>query len=176
MLQLAQKYWNYTTEGLVDSSPAVANGYVYVGCTKADAAQNDLPSNVYCLDATTGDKVWNFTIGRMSAIPLLQLLETCLYIGDWAHNVYCLNATTGAEIWNYTTGAHINSSPSIADGNVYVGSWDHSIYAFGARSGQTNSQLPPSVEIILIAIIVTIAVVSTVIFIDRRKGRGRKQK
>jgi outer membrane protein assembly factor BamB len=49
--------WNYTTEGYpfnaVPTSPAVANGAVYVGSN----------NNVYALNATTGTKLWNYTTG-----------------------------------------------------------------------------------------------------------------
>ncbi len=41
--------WQYTTAYPIDSSPAVANGVVYVG------AQD---SNVYALNAATGAKLW----------------------------------------------------------------------------------------------------------------------
>jgi len=46
--------WSYITGGLVYSSPAVANGVVYVG-------SEDF--NVYALDASTGAKLWSFATG-----------------------------------------------------------------------------------------------------------------
>ncbi len=46
--------WSFATGDLVDSSPAVLNGLVYVG-------SND--HNVYALNTTTGAKVWNYTTG-----------------------------------------------------------------------------------------------------------------
>ena len=76
MLQLAQKFGVIQPKASLTCSPAVANGYVYVGCTRTDAAQDDFPSNVYCLDASTGDKVWNFTMAGGGASHLLQLRET----------------------------------------------------------------------------------------------------
>ena len=54
VLSNGQLKWNYTTGGDVDSSPAVANGVVYVGSDD---------HNVYALNATTGAKLWNYTTG-----------------------------------------------------------------------------------------------------------------
>jgi PGF-CTERM protein len=48
------KLWNFTTGSGVPSSPAVANGVIYVG---------SYDKNVYALNATTGAKIWNFTTG-----------------------------------------------------------------------------------------------------------------
>ena len=49
-----QLTWSFTTGSVVLSSPAVANGVVYVGSED---------SNVYALNATTGAKVWTFATG-----------------------------------------------------------------------------------------------------------------
>ena len=49
--------WSYATSGAVESSPAVVSGRVY-------AVSDD--GNVYCLVASTGVKVWNFTVGARS--------------------------------------------------------------------------------------------------------------
>ena len=40
----------------MESCPSVANGYVYVG---------SWDGNVYCLDATTGAKIWNYSTGGL---------------------------------------------------------------------------------------------------------------
>ena len=46
--------WVYTTEGNVESSPAVVDGKVYIGSTDG---------KLYCLDADTGASIWNYTTG-----------------------------------------------------------------------------------------------------------------
>ena len=48
------KLWSYVTRKYVFSSPAVANGVVYVGSED---------SNVYALNANTGVKLWNYSTG-----------------------------------------------------------------------------------------------------------------
>ena len=64
MQPLADKIWNYTTGALVDSSPAVVDGKVYVG--SAD-------HNVYCLDAEQAIK-YGALQREIQYSPLLQLL------------------------------------------------------------------------------------------------------
>ncbi len=171
-LQAAKRSGIIQQTARVDSSPAVANGYVYVGCTKVDVTQNDLPSNLYCLDASTGDKVWNFTMNGGASYSSPAIAGDLVYMGDFADNVYCLNATTGTEVWTYTTGAHVDSSPAIADGNVYVGSWDHNVYAFGVQSaGQTISI--PIEYILIIAIAITVVIIAIAVFAVRRKVKQK---
>ncbi len=55
MQQLGQNSGTYTAGQLnVTSSPAVANGVIYVG---------DWDYNLYALNAVTGAKLWNYTTG-----------------------------------------------------------------------------------------------------------------
>ena len=164
------KIWSYPTQGWVDSSPAVANGYVYVGSWVVDANQNDVASDaasdVYCLDASTGAKIWNYTThGGVNSSPAVT--GGFVYVGGWDNNVYCLNASTGAEIWTYTTQGHINSSPAVAGGIVYVGSWDHNVYAFGAP--QPSQAIPTEIIYPAVAIIAVLVVIAMVLIFRKRK-------
>ena len=52
--------WSYTTGSEVYSSPAVANGVVYVGSDD---------NNVYALNASTGAKLWSYATGGSVWIP-----------------------------------------------------------------------------------------------------------
>ena len=76
--------WNYTTEDQVHSSPAVADGIVYVGSSDY---------NVYALNATTGAKIWNYTTG-FDVFSYPAVVEGIVYVGSSDDNVYALNATT----------------------------------------------------------------------------------
>ncbi len=109
----------------ISSSMAVANGYVYFGC---------YDRNVYCLSASTGKLVWNFTTGNtVESCP--SVANGYVYVGSWDGNVYCLDAANGTRIWSYTTGALVESSPAVVDGQVYVGSANGNIYCLNALSG-----------------------------------------
>jgi hypothetical protein len=111
---------------VVASSPAVADGIVYVG---------SLDGKVYALNATTGALVWNFTTGwEVFSSPAIA--SGVVYVGSEDGNVYALGAVTGALVWNYTTGAGVYSSPAVAGGVVYVGSQeDRNVYALDAVTG-----------------------------------------
>jgi parallel beta-helix repeat protein len=120
-----QTQWNYTTGNGVSSSPAVADGKVYVG---------SCDHKVYCLDALTGAHIWNYTTGS-AVVSSPAVAGGVVYVGSWDHKVYALNAFTGALVWNYTTGGTVVSSPAVAGGLVYVGSYDDKVYALNAFTG-----------------------------------------
>jgi outer membrane protein assembly factor BamB len=116
--------WSFAT-GPTSSSPAVANGMVYVG-------SND--NNVYALDATTGALQWSFATGNgVSSSPAVA--NGVVYVGSADNNVYALDAATGALQWSFATGGDVYSSPAVANGVVYVGSVDNNLYAIGAATG-----------------------------------------
>ncbi len=111
------KLWSFATRGEVESSPAVANGVVYVG------SDDD---NVYALNAGTGAKLWSFaTGGILQSSP--AVVNGVVYIGSGDDNVYALNASTGAKLWSFATGGEVFSSPAVANGVVYVGSVDSNV-------------------------------------------------
>jgi eukaryotic-like serine/threonine-protein kinase len=124
--------WKYQTGGTVFDSPTVANGVVYVG-------SND--GNVYALNASTGAKLWSYTIGPQT--PLTAVANGVVYVagGNLNKTVYALNASTGALLWSYTTSGYVSSSPTVANGVVYVGSaynnnvYANKVYALNAKTG-----------------------------------------
>ncbi len=121
-----QTQWNYTTGGMeVFSSPAIANGKVYVG-----ADDNKL----HCVDAATGAPIWNYTTGN-ELRNTAAIVEGRVYIGSEDNNVYCFDAVTGEKIWNYTIGGWANT-PAVAYGRVYVGSHDNNLYCLDAVTGE----------------------------------------
>ena len=60
--------WSYNTEGQARSSPAVANGVVYVG---------SLDNNVYALNASTGALLWKYTTGTVLFLRRRWLTAWC---------------------------------------------------------------------------------------------------
>ena len=86
--------WRYRTGNPITSSPAVANGVVYVG---------SFDDNVYALAARTGALLWNYTTGNyVESSP--TVVNGVVYIGSDDDSVYALNAASGALLWKYTTG------------------------------------------------------------------------
>jgi outer membrane protein assembly factor BamB len=160
------KIWNYTTWynsagpshgyhwGNKVSSPAVAYGHVYVGSADFD---------VFCLDATSGDKIWNFSTGAGVYAPP-AVAGGYVFAGSYDGNVYCLNASSGAEIWHVTAGvfspvsaAGSAGSPVIADGVLYVVG-NRVLSAWGSPSSGSSSSGSafPSFEVMLAVVLVVI--------------------
>ena len=103
--------WSYTTDGLIFSSPAVANGLVFVGSLASAGGK------LYALNAQTGAKRWDYTMeGGIDTSPAVA--NGLVYVGD--DKLYALDATTGAFKWSYDLGGGISSSPAVANGVVYV--------------------------------------------------------
>jgi outer membrane protein assembly factor BamB len=117
------RLWSYKTGNSVYSSPAIVNGFVYVGSEDDD---------VYAVNATTGAKLWSYPTG--SAVTTSPtVVNGVVYVGS-GDDVYALNATTGVELWTYPTGGAV-PSPAVVNGVVYVGSADGDVYAVNATTG-----------------------------------------
>ncbi len=116
--------WEYTTGGMVASSPAVADGAVYV---------SDGGLNLYALSASTGALLWKYMVEGGLSSPAVA--NGVVYVGSGINYVYALNASDGTLKWRYTTGLSVNSSPAVASGVVYVGSDDSNVYALNASDG-----------------------------------------
>jgi outer membrane protein assembly factor BamB len=119
------KLWEYLTGGDVHSSPAVANGIVYVG---------SYDDRVYALNATTGEEVWIYPTGY-DVFSSPAVVEGVVYVGSNDNKVYALDAVSGTELWNYPTENWVSSSPAVGDGMVYVGSYDGNVYTLNATTG-----------------------------------------
>jgi eukaryotic-like serine/threonine-protein kinase len=116
------------------SSPAIANGTVYIGSGD---------QHVYALDAGTGALRWSFATGDVvHASPAVA--NGLVYIGSWDRNLYALDAATGRERWRYTTGNDtviynqigIASSAAVAGDVILVGGRDGKFHAVDARTGE----------------------------------------
>jgi outer membrane protein assembly factor BamB len=118
--------WSYATgNAIAFSSPAVANGLIYVG---------SLDDTLYALDAVTGALKWSYKMGGyIDSSPAVT--NGVVYVGSGDYKLYALDALTGTLKWSYTTGSYLTSSPAVANGMVYVGSQDGKLYALDAVTG-----------------------------------------
>jgi eukaryotic-like serine/threonine-protein kinase len=168
------KRWNYTTEfnsngpshnyhwGNTVSDPAIAYGKVYVGSSDF---------LVYCLDASNGAHIWNYTTNaEVYASPAVA--DGCVLAGSYDGNVYCLNASSGSEIWSFTAGifSSVNAggsagSPAVADGTVYVVG-NGIIYALGSPATNMLNSWPMTV--VVAVVVALVIVVGTLAFVYRK--------
>ncbi len=86
-----QLRWEFEAADSIFGHPVVSNGLVYFGCNGA---------RVYCLDAATGQKKWEFSEARESVETQPVVYGDKIYFGAWDGNVYCLNAATGEKEWS----------------------------------------------------------------------------
>src|SRR5580704_13493963 len=119
--------WQYTTGGLVHSSPAVANGIVYIGSDD---------HNLYALNASTGALLWQRTTGnQVYSSPTVNL--GIVYVLSSDGLLYAMNASNGNPVWQYWTGSVVSeSSPAVSGGVVYV-VCPEALCAVDARTGLT---------------------------------------
>jgi len=118
--------WNTTVMNSVVSSPAVADGHLFVGCE--DGA-------VYCLNADSGEILWFFFQNKTEMMSSPAVSGGCVYVGCNNGDVYGLNTSNGSELWNFTTDGWVGSSPAVANGVVFIGSRDGNLYALNATDG-----------------------------------------
>jgi len=118
---------NFTTGNIILSSPAVANGYVYIGSSD---------TRIYQLDASNiSQQIANFTTGYDISYSSPAVANGYVYIGSLDNNVYQLNASNvSQQIANFTTGNDVSSSPAVANGYVYIGSLDNNVYQLNASN------------------------------------------
>ena len=120
-------------------SVGISNRYVYTSGI----------GGIYCLDSSSGSKVWNYSIGYGLTSPAIA--DDVLFAGALGGNL-ALNATTGEVIWKNTdnygqlTCMDRLSSPTVGEGVIYEGGstqtshpktmFTHQLYAFNASTGQ----------------------------------------
>lgn len=141
--------WSYTTDPApgsphpnrnygIQSSPAVANGRVFIGACDCylyciNESQPSAPSASYFWRTSLVDAIYG-----SPAIANGRVYCGSGYYnygeGTNTHTMFCLNELTGTIIWTYVTGSDILSSPAIAYGNCYFTSTDGELYCVDATS------------------------------------------
>lgn len=142
--------WLFHAGGGIASTPAVADGLVYV------LSRDGI---FHALDAASGAPRWSFRTQGEAIVaahgmygqplgpepvpdpwdfylssPLVHAGK--VYFGSSDQRVYALDARSGQLLWAYKTGGVVHSSPALAGGNIVVGSWDGAVYALDAASGE----------------------------------------
>jgi outer membrane protein assembly factor BamB len=127
--------WTFATGGDGEnfSSPAVADGVVYIGESNINSNTNNLAA----LAASTGALLWNYPEGTwMVSSPAIA--DEVVYETTGEGGAFALNASSGALLWNSGTGFQINASPAVANGVFYTGSTVNAVfYAIDASTGVT---------------------------------------
>jgi eukaryotic-like serine/threonine-protein kinase len=141
--------WKFHTGGPILSSPAIANGLLYVGSTDG---------YLYAVDIKSGEMKWKFaTKARIVSSPAVA--GGVVYFASYDGGFYAVDAWNGKLKWRFNNAgerrfaaSHIHgalpaaeimpdpfdcylSSPAVWHGTVYFGSGDGNIYALNAATG-----------------------------------------
>ncbi len=133
--------WKAAKTFITESSPAVANGLLYVGSEGG---------GFNAFDLTTGALKWGFSeVTTVNSSP--TIVNGTAYIGSGIfgsdnQNLYAIDALTGAKKWAFPTpdGGTYYSSPIVANGIVYVGGGG-TFYAVDAATGAEKWKAKPGV-------------------------------
>jgi outer membrane protein assembly factor BamB len=160
--QLAHR-WHKKLGGLINSTPAIYNGRLYVG-TNLYTKQGDL----FCLDAATGDEIWKFTPEMKSgddssgyySEPGIQASPTIYVKGGHPYiyfttncayaTVYCLNEN-GQKVWEFENDeaglseGYSTCSIAVSDGWVYFG--NDGGYVYGLTAAGAADTTPPVITL-----------------------------
>jgi outer membrane protein assembly factor BamB len=120
--------WTYSAGADIDSSPAIADGVVFVGSDD---------HRLHAVDAATGAARWIYVTGDdITSSPAVSA-DGVVYVGSWDYRLHAVFADNGTAKWVYDIGSVVRSSPAIApDGStVYVGAWDNNLHAVNAADG-----------------------------------------
>jgi uncharacterized repeat protein (TIGR01451 family) len=125
----------------VISSPAVANGIVYVGSTDG---------HMYAFNANTGAIRWSYT-DEPGFVSSPAIANGVVYIESVDGTICTLNANTGAKLWSYLAGNNGSSSPVVTNGVLYFTassglSGNGDVYAFALGSADLYLRLDASSE------------------------------
>ena len=141
----AEQSWEFDTEdGLIQASPTVVDGTVYIG-SGGFTDDGSVAGSVYALDAETGELEWEFTDVFRSQASVSVVGGTAYVTGDM-DRVWALDADTGDIEWNETLDTTIRNdgAPHVVDGTVYLsgfetnfgGSGDGGLIALDAATGE----------------------------------------
>ncbi len=141
--------WKGPTD-VTDSSPAVADGVVYVG----DNGGTLYAFAVGCAgDGSDCSPLWTAKSsggGAFRSSPAVA--GGVVYIGSADHRLYAFPAGDSCDtgggsctpLWTGVTGGAVLSSPVVVGGVVYVGSYDGKLYAFPAGCATDGSECQPT--------------------------------
>ena len=120
------RVWRFDTAGELYSSPAVANGLIYIGSKTGF---------IYALDGNDGTERWRVDLGDYIVRSSPAVVDNVVYIGA-GYSLFALDADTGVPGWEGSSAFSGSSSPSVLSGTIYIASQSSTVYAYDALSGK----------------------------------------
>ncbi len=140
--------WNNTLPGNI-GYPTIDGNHVYVSYghdpTVVDSPQI-AAGGIYALDASSGDELWNSTVGSPMGVPVVS--DGIVYVGTWDYggkfplegifypaSLLAYGGQDGSELWNYTVGGWITPN-LVVNGILYASANNSNICALDASNGR----------------------------------------
>jgi outer membrane protein assembly factor BamB len=130
-VQTGAEKWSAPVDSPVQASPVAFNGTVYVA---------SLGATLYAFDATTGNQIWNTSVGSGILIESPPAVANNLvYVIASDGKLRAFRARDGTLYWTSpVTDFAPTSSPAIANGIVYCANFGYlALYAVDGQTGAT---------------------------------------
>ncbi len=125
--------WRRDLGQLAASTPAYADGRVYVTILKRDRRTKD--GRVVALRAKDGKVIWSKPLpSRTESSPLVA--DGRVYFGSEDGTVYALRAGDGSVVWRYKAAGAVKGALALADGRLYFGDYGGRVHAIRQTSGK----------------------------------------
>jgi outer membrane protein assembly factor BamB len=121
--------WKFEMGGAISVGAAIADGKVYAG-------QQGGERFFYCLNAQTGELLWEQTIPGGWVWGSAAVDDGLVYVPTVNGYAVCLDGKSGHIVWMYPTAKSVPAEPAIDGDLVYFGSWSRSLYAFDKKTGK----------------------------------------
>jgi len=128
-LQTGASIWDFATTWPVTSTPAVADGMVFVGTENND--------RVYALNQSNGNPVWDYFTSGWLTPPAVDSSAQLVIVGSKDYKLYAFDEQTGVVEWKYFNGEnYLTASTISANGLVYVGTFDGNLHCLNETTGE----------------------------------------
>lgn len=122
--QSGEIMWEFHGKGIISESPAYADGRVFISGG----------SSIYCLDADTGDIIWEKEVDVGYHLSLSHDGKK-IFIESYGEVLECLNSDNGESLWQFDCGSLITVPIAVGHKRVYCGSEDGMFYCIDLNRG-----------------------------------------
>lgn len=122
-----REIWKFELGASVSGAPTVYDGKIYVG-------QQGGEDEFYCLDAATGEKVWETKLDWVWGSATAS--DGMIYVPGIDGYAWALDANTGHVVWKQPFAKSVCSEPAVEGDLVFFGCWDNYLKAFNKKTGK----------------------------------------
>ncbi|HVQ30609.1 MAG TPA: PQQ-binding-like beta-propeller repeat protein, partial [Vicinamibacteria bacterium] len=123
-----QEMFHVSSEAYTGASPTLVGDRAYYGTFE---------NEVLCVDLKARKIAWRYkpTQRQFPFYSSAAVESDLVVLGGRDKLVHAIGAATGKVQWTFATKGRVDSSPTIALGNVYIGSADGRVYSLDLKSG-----------------------------------------